>query len=102
METKHEIYYDFEKTKPVTDLRFDLDGYAIIKTGIWYVYGQESVFALGDAAVYAYDNAQLIAIGNSQVYMYDNSWVQAYQNAKIIDRTVKVGELSMKFTLNQS
>ena len=92
MKTKHEIYFDREKTQPVTDLRFDLDGYAIIKTGIWYVYGQESVLALGDSTVYAFDNTQLIGLGNPQVYMHDNSWVKVYENAKIIDRTVKVGE----------
>jgi len=89
MKTKHEIYYDKQKTQPVTDLRFDLDGYAIIKTGIWYVYGQESVLALGDATVYAYDNTQLIGLGNSQVYMHDNSWVKVYENAKIIDMRVQ-------------
>ena len=89
MKTKHEIYFDREKTQPVTDLRFDLDGYAIIKTGIWHVYGQESVLALGDATVYAYDNTHIIGLGNSQVYMHDNSWVKVYENAKIIDMRVQ-------------
>jgi len=127
MKTKHEIYYDIEKTKPVTDYKVDGDGYAILNTGTFYIFGetkvksykQTNVSAYDDSTVVAYDDSTVVAndnstvrayadsqvlaydnstvwtyvgLGISQIYLHDNSWGQTHENAKIIDRTVKVGE----------
>jgi len=127
MENKYEIYYDKEKTRPVTDYEVDPNGYAILNAGTFYIfketrvktYKKTLVFAYDDSTVVAYDDSTVVAndnstvrayadsqvlaydnstvwtyvgLGISQIYLHDNSWGQTHENAKIIDRTVKVGE----------
>jgi len=73
--TKQEIYYDKEKTRPVTDLEVDEYGYAIIRDGCWYVFGVSKVKVYGEARVYAYNNAT--------VWAYNHSFVWAFQDARV-------------------
>ena len=70
-----EIYYDIRKTKPVTGYEIDLDGYAILEAGIFYVYGNSKVIAFG--------NSKVIAFGNSEVIANDDSEVIAFGNLKV-------------------
>ena len=89
----HKIYYDKEKTLPVTDYEVCRHAIPIIRTGIWYVYGETRVWARDDASVWAYENSLVNAHENSKVYSYGNSWVcrgvewpmTIFQNSKIID-----------------
>jgi len=67
MKTKHEIFYNIEKTRPVRDYEVNEYGYAIIRTGTWYVSG------------------------NLRVVADENSKVDTSHNAKIIDRGDKDG-----------
>jgi len=97
MKTKHEIYYDKEKTKPVTDYKVDEYGYAIIDTGVFYVFGKTYVCAFGDSTIFAYDNSRVSAYRNSGVLAYDKSevwaneisWVHAYDNAAVWPMTIQ-------------
>ena len=83
MKTKHEIYYDKEKTKPVKNYKVDEDGYAIIRNGIWYVYGKTKVKAYGYSKVYAYGNSTVHAHNDSRVYAFYDSEVMAYDNSTV-------------------
>jgi hypothetical protein len=79
----HEIYYDKEKTRPVTNYKVDADGYAIIRTGIWYVYGKTKVRARDFSWVEAYGNAEVEAYADSLVTAHDNSKVRCYEEAMV-------------------
>lgn len=80
----HKIYYDKEKTLPVTDYEVCRHAIPIIRTGIWYVYGKTRVWARDDASVWAYENSLVNAHDNSKVYAYGNSWVWAAGNSRVL------------------
>ncbi len=93
MKTKHEIYYDIEKTRPVTDYEVGKYGYAILNTGKFYVFGKTRCRAYQDSTIYAFDNSTVDASDNSTVYARDNSTVCAGDNSTVYnydDSTVSV------------
>lgn len=88
MKTKHEIYYDKEKTRPVKNYEVDEDGYAIMRTGLWYVYGKTKVRAyhaiINTTWVYAYESAEVEAYGDTLVDAHDNVKVRSYEGARVL------------------
>jgi hypothetical protein len=84
MKTKHEIYFDKEKTKPVTDYEVNEDGYAILNTGTFYIFGFTEVLALNEARVFAYDCSTVHAHDNSNIFAHDQSNVYAYDKSCIV------------------
>lgn len=93
MKTNHEIYYDKERTRPLTNYQIDKYGYAILNTGRFYVFGETRCMAYGDSILYAFDNSTVDASDNSTVYASDNSTVYAGDNSTVYnydDSTVMV------------
>ena len=86
MKTKHEIYYDKEKTKPVTDYEVNVDGYALLKTGKFYVFGESKVIASGEAVVVAQDEAVVKACDKAFVVAWQKARVKAFDNADVVAR----------------
>ena len=80
----HEIYYDKEKTKPVTDYEVNEDGYAILNTGTFYIFGFTEVLALDKARVFSHDSSTVLAYDNSNVYAHEKSNVYAYDKSDIV------------------
>jgi hypothetical protein len=80
----HEIYFDKEKTKPVTDYEVDADGYAILKIGKFYVFGESKVVAWGEAMVIACDKAKVVARDEAMVIACDKAKVVARDEAMVI------------------
>lgn len=91
--TKVEIYYDFEKTRPVTDYKVYND-LPIIRYGHWFVFGNTSVIAKNTAivcayekaSVYAHDKAWVKISGSSRVLAWDSVKVDAHDNTKVCAR----------------
>jgi len=103
MKTKHEIYYDKEKTKPVTDYEVDADGYAILKIGKFYVFGESKVVAWGEARVVARDEAMVVAWGEARVKAFNEAEVVANDNSKLwATRTAKIINLRVNKCQNPS
>lgn len=84
---KQEIFYDKEKTRPVTDLEVDED--EVILRGSWkraefFVFGDSKVQVIDDhACVYARDNSRLYLKNNARVYGHDKSAVYRHRDPDI-------------------
>jgi hypothetical protein len=80
---KQKIFYDKEKTQPVTDFEVDEDGQAIIREGTWYVFGRSIVEAHGASYVYAFDNATVHAFDYATVHAFDYAMGYAVESAEV-------------------
>jgi hypothetical protein len=79
---KQKIFYDKEKTQPVTDFEVAGGGVAIICEGTWYVFGSSVVEVHGESYVYAYGRSWVYAFDNATVHAFDNATVHAFDKAK--------------------
>lgn len=79
---EHEIYYDVQLSKPVTDYDINVDGAPILNKGIFYVFGKSQVVAQDNAIIYAYEDCTVRA-HNSTVYAFEDSTVRAFDNSKV-------------------
>ena len=83
--TKVEIYYDFERTSPVTDYDVCSAGMPIATSVLvrWFVFGDTSVVARDTAIVWAYEKASVYASDNVCVRASDSSRVLAWERVKV-------------------
>lgn len=80
--TKQEIFYDKEKTRPVTD--FEVDEGEIILRGSW---GHAEFFVFGDSRVKVIeDNAGVFACDSSRVYLKGNAARVCCENSSTVYR----------------
>jgi len=84
MKTKHEIYYDKEKTKPVKNYKVDKYGYAIIRDGIVHVFGFTHVHAHGNSRVFCYEYTKVYGHDNTNIFAHNKSKVIAYGTSCIV------------------
>jgi hypothetical protein len=84
MKPEHEIYYDIERTKPVTDYEVNEDGDAIIRDGIVHVFGLTHVHARGNSRVFCYEYTKVYGHDNTNILAHHESHVIAYGTSCIV------------------
>jgi hypothetical protein len=93
---KHEIYLDKERTKPFTDYEVDESGYAILKNGTFFIFGNSKVRVKSNGIAWTFDKVEVIAYQDSRVIPHGQSEVYFRENAIIHCRPVAQEEFMVK------